>query len=198
MHDPSSKKRGHLGKLPRRFARFSQSNSGRSRPLPRATDRRTAVSSGRRVRLVFPDSEVILSHVSFEVAQPGWVQLAGRVGAVQRLPERRDTQHPHASCGGLSLIGSTIAHAQSFADFGELPRRCFSRGLAARPTVARQPLEGSSSGVRVPAVEHVANSRSQFHVGKRLGHELDAGLDPASVKKRVARVARRKQHLQVG
>jgi hypothetical protein len=54
---------------------------------------RTARRRGR-VRLVFPDSEVIISHVTFERVEPGWVQLEGRVVEIPPPTERRVTQ-PH-------------------------------------------------------------------------------------------------------
>lgn len=55
-----------------------------------------AARDGTRVRLEFPDSEVILSHVSFVQEQPGWVQLSGRVVAVPMRSAWRTTQRPQA------------------------------------------------------------------------------------------------------
>ncbi len=55
-----------------------------------------AAHDGTQVWLVFPDSEVILSDVSVEVAQAGWLHLVGKVVTIPKPTEWRGTQHPPA------------------------------------------------------------------------------------------------------
>ena len=61
---------------------------------PLTDDELAAISRAERtgtlVWLVFPESQVILSHVSIEVPQPGWAQIEGRVMTVPQLMEWRD------------------------------------------------------------------------------------------------------------
>ena len=67
---------------------------------PLTDDELAAISRAERngtlVWLVFPESQVILSHVAIEVPRPGWAQIEGRVVTVPQLMEWRDTQRPSA------------------------------------------------------------------------------------------------------
>ena len=55
-----------------------------------------AARDGTPVWLVFPESQVVIADVSVELAQPGWVQLEGRVVTVPNAMGSESRDGPHA------------------------------------------------------------------------------------------------------
>jgi len=55
-----------------------------------------AARDGTPVWLVFPEAQVVIADVSVELAQPGWVQLEGRVVTVPNAMSSESRDGPHA------------------------------------------------------------------------------------------------------
>jgi hypothetical protein len=78
---------------------------------------------------------------------------------------------------------------------GEKRFKCYSAGRAAD----RGPCQGGlRDGVWTLAVEHLADAAGELGEAERLGHQLDAGVEPAFMDDGVAGVAGGVKQLEAG